>query len=169
MPTTPENTQFLIDAAEQGNTDEVRRLIPLSDPKYARSSALRIAAQNGHVQCVALLIPVSDPKEWDNFALQAAAVSGHSKCVELLIPVSEPKCDDSYALYRAVENGHTQCVDLLYPVSDPVVALKKLQDKYPDDYTRWGQLQQRVDAERVQHTLNAEIAPATGVKMQRKM
>lgn len=164
-----ENTQLLIEAAEQGNADEVCRLIPLSDPKYARSSALRIAAQNGHVQCVALLIPVSNPKEWDNFALNVAATNGHTQCVELLIPVSEPKSDDSYALQSAVENGHTPCVDLLYPVSEPMVVMKKLQDKYPDDYTIWGQLQQMIEAERVRNTLNAEVKTTTGVKIQRKM
>lgn len=168
MSNIEDNSLLLIQAAGDGDAVEVQRLIPISDPKYSRSSALRIASQNGHVQCVALLIPVSNPKEWDNFALKVAATSGHIKCVELLIPVSEPKSDDSYALLMAAQEGHTQCVDLLYPVSEPVVALKKLQDKYPDDYSKWGQLQQRVDAERLHNTLNAEIA-TTAVKVQRKM
>lgn len=163
------NTELLIEAAKQGNLDEVRRLIPLSDPKANDSLALRMAAQNGHIECVELLIPVSDPKAKDSYALRWAAQNGHVQCVELLVPISDPKADHSFALQSAVENGHTPCVDLLYPVSEPMVVMKKLQDKYPDDYTIWGQLQQMIEAERVRNTLNAEVKTTTGVKIQRKM
>lgn len=169
MPTLPENTKLLLQAAAQGNLDEVWRLIPLSDPKANYSCALDVAAQNGHTSCVELLVPISDPKAGNSFALRWAAANGHTSCVDLLIPVSDPKAQDSSALQFAIAFGHTECVDLLYPISDPVVALQKMQQKHHDNYNLWGQLQQMVDAERVRNTLNAEVENATAIKVQRKM
>ena len=169
MSNIEDNTRLLIQAAERGDAVEVQRLIPISNPKGNDSEALYVAAIYGHARCVELLIGVSDPQANGSYGLKMAARNGHTQCVKLLIPSGHPNTQNSYALQLAVEYGHTQCVELLYPVSDPISALKELQQDYPDDYTRWGQLQQMIDAERVQHTLNAQIATATGGKIQRKM
>lgn len=140
MP-NPENNNntLLIKAASEGNAAEVRRLIPISDPKGKGGDAMAWAARFGHTQCVELLIPVSDPKAWG-----------------------------SEALRWAVENGHTQCVEFLYPVSEPMVALQRLQTKFPDDYSKWGQLRDMLEAERLNTTLHKEIETNNNVKIQRK-
>lgn len=83
------NTHLLLKAVMNNDVDEVKRLIPISDPKASYSVALIEAAQNGHVECVKLLIPVSDPKEMNSMALFGAALNGHVECVKLLIPVSD--------------------------------------------------------------------------------
>ncbi|WP_447896642.1 ankyrin repeat domain-containing protein [Stenotrophomonas acidaminiphila] len=112
-------TRDLQRAALNGDVDEVKRLIPVSDPKADDSYALSIAAMNGHLECVKALIPVSDPKADESEALKLAAERGHADCVELLIPVSDPKADESGAMRRAAGRGHAHCVKLLIPVSDP--------------------------------------------------
>ena len=83
------STQLLIEASSIGDANEVKRLIPVSDPKANDSRALRYAAYNGHSECVKLLIPVSDPKANDSEALRMAARNGHIECVKLLLPVSD--------------------------------------------------------------------------------
>lgn len=163
------NTNLLEYAAEHGNVDDVRRLIPISDPRAHDSRALQCAARYGYTQCVELLIPVSDPKAGNNEALRWGAMNGHTQCVELLIPVSDPKAMDSQALQSAVRYGHTQCFELLYSVSDPEVALERLQDSYLKDDSIWGHLQQMVQAKRLNDVLHKEIGETTAVKVQRKM
>lgn len=92
-----------------------------ADPHYGKSVALRIAAEQGHSECVEVLIPVSDPMAKDSLALRVAACYGHAECVKLLIPVSAPKANDSNALHLAARSGQVDCVRLLLPVSDPKV------------------------------------------------
>ena len=108
-------------AAESGHIEVVKLLIPVSDPKAQDSHALRWAAHNGNVELVKLLIPLSDPKALDSYALRNAAYNGHVEVVKLLIPVSDQKARDSWALRNAVYNGHTEVVKMLIPVSDPKV------------------------------------------------
>ena len=114
-----DNSKLLRLAARYGHTDVVKLLIPVSDPKAIGSYALRWAAEKGHTEVVKLLIPVSDPKALDSRALRLAAENGHTDVVKLLIPVSDPKANDSLALRWADANGHTEVVKLLIPVSDP--------------------------------------------------
>lgn len=123
------HTQHLLEAATTGKVDEVRRLLPISDPLFKCSGALRMAAQEGHWECVQLLIPVSDPRALEEETLEAgtvletalelAAMHGHLACVRLLIPVSNPRTHQSGALVGAAINGHVACVKELIPVSDP--------------------------------------------------
>ena len=46
--------------------------------------SLQRAAENGDLECVKLLLPVSDPKAMNSYALRWAAENGHVECVELL-------------------------------------------------------------------------------------
>ena len=80
------NTKQLIKASKKGDTEEVKRLISVSDPTMNDSEALKCSAEYGHIECVKLLIPVSDPKAEDSIALAWAAYNGHIDIVELLIP-----------------------------------------------------------------------------------
>lgn len=135
------NTKLLVRASKKGDCDEVKRLIPVSDPKANYSDALGGAAENGHIECVKLLIPVSNPKAMNSYALRWAAYSGHMECVKILIPVSDPKEDNSAALRFAAQGKHIECVKLLIPMSDCNRALSTLQN-YGEDTTF---LQQCVD------------------------
>lgn len=112
------NTRNLIHAIYNNDIDEIKLLIPVSNPKENCSYALRAAAECGCLQAVELLIPVSDSKDTSD-ALRMAAEAGHAEIVKLLLPVSDPKTDNSEALYWAVQEGHTDIVQLLIPVSDP--------------------------------------------------
>lgn len=109
------NSQLLIQAAEAGDAAEVARLIPLSDPQYDNSCALRTAVQYGHTKCLRLLIPVSDCNADNSIALRWAAGVGDVECVRELIPVthsSQNGLSISF-LCAAAEAGHEQCVQLL--------------------------------------------------------
>lgn len=154
---TTKNTELLFEAARDGNAEEIRRLIPISDPKNNDSMALQVAASYGHTECVKLLIPVSDPKANDSAALGWAAQYGSTECLKLLIAVSDTKVNDSVALRAAVLNGHTQCVDALYGVSDVHAALKHLQQNNMNEYPAWRSLKHRVDAERQHSVLSNEV------------
>lgn len=104
-------------AAEHGQAQCVKLLIPLSEPQSNNSEALRKAASNGHAECTLLLAPVSDPKAEDSAALRFAAYHGQSEVVRQLIPVSDPKASHSCAIRWAAMNCHVECVKLLIPVS----------------------------------------------------
>lgn len=105
-----QNATLLQVAVMQNNINEVRRLIPLSDPSFDNSIALQQAATLGHVQCVELLIPVST---FDNshVALRDAAMNGYLDCVKLLIEVMDPN-DNSVLEFSAVY-GHHNCVNFI--------------------------------------------------------
>jgi len=179
------NTELLCEASKTGNSEEVRRLIPISDPKAQDSDALRLAAKNGHTECARLLIKVSSafgmalcwaahnghadcvellisvPEPIDGLkALLWAAERGHAECVKLLIPISDPKKYYSRALQLAVRHGHTPCVELLYPVSDPLIALKTLQESCPNQPEKWIALKQYIEieeAKRLRDALSHEV------------
>lgn len=186
------NTELLCKASKTGNSEEVRRLIPVSNPKAYDSVALRRAAQNGHTECVKLLIPVSGifnealrwaahnghadcvkllisvPQPIDGMKpLLWAAEQGHTECVQLLIPISDPREYHSRALQLAARNGHIPCVELLYPASDPIVALKILQENYPDQPEKWIALEQHMEAEeakRLRDVLSNEVDEGADVR-----
>lgn len=107
---------FLIEAAEQGNTEEVMRLLALANPKYMNSEALWRAAWGGHTECVTLLIPVSETRaESTASPLYAAVAKNNVECVRLLLQVCAPSVRERVALCTAAERGFVQCVDLLLP------------------------------------------------------
>lgn len=55
------------------------------------SYPLRVAAEHGDIDCVKMLLPLSDPKALGSMALVWAARSGKADCVRLLLPVSDVK------------------------------------------------------------------------------
>ena len=107
------NSSALQWAAERGQTEIVKLLIPVSNPEADNSLALQWAAEGGCIEIVKLLIPVSDPKASNSSALRRAAEMGRIDIVKLLIPISDPKANNSIALQCAAENGHTDIVKLL--------------------------------------------------------
>ena len=161
MPTVKENSHLLTQAVQNGDTGEVQRLIPLSDPKFRKSQALYMAAFHGHTECVKLLIPVSDPKVQNSYALREATRRGHAQCVELLIPVSDPKVQNSEVLYDAINHDYPQCVELLYPVTDPIAVLNTLKRNFPDQPDKWMALEQRIEVEEAKR-LRGVLSNAAG-------
>lgn len=112
------NTGLLFVATKNNDVDEVKRLIPISDPKMEDSSALLRAVDNVDMTMLELLIPIYDPHRKNRSVLQYAAEKGHTECVNLLIPVSDPKTNNSGALLISVINEHIECIKCLIPVSD---------------------------------------------------
>lgn len=108
------NDEKLRRAAFYGDAVQLKRLIPISDPKLYDSAALMYAAEQGYVECVKLLMPVSDP----TVALWVAARYGWTDDLKRFIQNSNPSSHGNKALELAAENGHTECVKLLIPVSD---------------------------------------------------
>lgn len=118
-PQTKENIQLFLDAVDSGNMKEVKRLLPLLDPAFNNSVALRLAVEQDHVTLVQLLLPVSDPKANESEALRIAVRRGHTKMVELLAPVSAAKVCANMCLRLASANGLREIAEILLPYSDP--------------------------------------------------
>lgn len=121
-----DNTENLCEAALNGDAKEVRRLIPLSEPKSGEAHALSYAAFGGHMQCLELLFPVSNPQHCESEALYMAVCAGHRECTTFLLPHSDP-IDIGGILHHACTNGHLECLDLLLPATsldDHIESLK---------------------------------------------
>lgn len=110
----PDHHTQLVEAARNGNADDVRRFIPLCDPKHNHSEALCAAAENGHAECVALLIPLSNPKAQGYHPLRLACMNNHIDCVRLFLH-STPTDDKSLPLQECVRHQHFECLELLIP------------------------------------------------------
>ena len=81
----------LISASENGNIEEVRKLIADGADVHARHDyALRLAARDGHLSVVEYLVDQgSDVRVRDDQALRWAARNGHTEVVEYLRLVME--------------------------------------------------------------------------------
>lgn len=147
----------LVLAAQNGQLEMVKYLIPLCDPKSKHSLALRIAVQNGWTEVVKVLMSVSDIKAEKSAALIMAAGKGFVEIVQLLLAQSSPKAQKSRALSVAVQQGHHACVELLYPVSHPMAALKELQFRFPNRPEKWQSLEDLMQSERQRKRLQQVI------------
>lgn len=85
--------QLIIQAAQDGNADELQRLIPLVDIN-THNEALMWAARQGHPQCVRILLEVAQPTANNNMAVWWAIKNDCIDCVKLLLPVSDLLCPD---------------------------------------------------------------------------
>lgn len=83
------NNRRLIQAVKSGYVEEVKHLIPISNPTVDKSLALLEAAIRGHAEIVELLIPVSNPQDNNSAALRWALYHKQIECVQLLVPVSD--------------------------------------------------------------------------------
>ena len=120
----------LVRAAQQGDLESVRRLLPLAElPTNGRiwQNALHAAIETRRAECVAELLPNFDANAMSNnrrTALMVAAERGWAEGVRMLLPVSDAKTathGGATALMMAscVPNaGGAECVRLLLPHSD---------------------------------------------------
>ena len=128
-PTDRDGVTALMRAAERGDVEAVRALIPLQGGERMRGNnsmnrrcmlegtALMIAADRGHIEVVRLLVEhEGDMRDnCDQTALMFAAQGGHTECVRLLVEKEGGIRDDlcNTALMWAAKYGHTECVKLL--------------------------------------------------------
>lgn len=105
---------LLINASKRGDIDEVKRLIPISNPKFENSQALIVAAEHGHLDVVKILIPVSDPKAASSWPLRMAARNGHVDIAQLLIPVSN-QSDHFSACREAIFENQIETTQMFFP------------------------------------------------------
>lgn len=110
--------RVFVSAACRGGLEVVQMLLPLVDPGYDESVALRLAAANGHMDVVRELIPVSDVSALKSLALQRAAGGGHADVVRALLPYSDARACDSMSLCWAAGHGDIGLVRTLIPLSD---------------------------------------------------
>lgn len=159
------NSELLIKASFTGNIQEVKRLIPVSDPKFRDSAALRWAAEKGHTEIVECLIPVSDPnaEKGGSNPLGWAAEQGHIECVKLLIPVSDATSNDNFALRVAEEYEHKEIIQLLLPVSDYKQAVLYMRSKNRST-TLLTQCIEEYESQLLQQTLTAELQSVADIK-----
>ena len=162
----------LVEAAANGDADEVRRLTGFSDHvdhvDNVYYEALHYANLHGHVECVKLLIPfISNNK--NSYMMKLSAAADLAVCVRVLIPTVTPlECHEALvyaaaygnaacvrvllntttdyeeALYQAVVNLSCECVDILYPLGDPETVLKRVKQVYPNDELFWVSLEERI-------------------------
>lgn len=173
--TTVDTRNFALQkAAQNGHTEIVELLIPVSDPKADESRALWAASRFGHKDVIQLLIPVSDPKIRNSHALRQAAHYGYTECVKYLIPVSDPTAYENWALRLAVENEHIECIKLLIPVSNCNSVLNTLEyegndttllQKYIDEHEA---LQQKIRLTQTLHDAS-ESKKIKPISAKRKM
>lgn len=118
-----DNSIDLFMAAQKGDTEEVRRLIPISDATIQSNRALRHAVSEGHAECVKLLLPVSrltDEVAYENLVV-GAIENNHTECVKILLAVENLSFDPSFAvtyfLMRAVSWEKIDLVRFLIPLA----------------------------------------------------
>jgi len=135
---TKNTNDVLVVAAERNSAEEVARLLSLDYSRFNCNKALRVAAENGHTDCVALLIPVSDPLEDDSATLYWTVSFGQEftkgvlECVQLLICASDVQAADSRALRKAILLEKFAFVDVLYEHSNPEAVLWDLKRSTPN-------------------------------------
>ncbi|ESU39930.1 Ankyrin repeat protein, partial [Giardia duodenalis] len=129
-PTDWDGVTALMRAAEKGDVEAVRALIPLQKGRqtlrkvningvwiFRRGTALMRAASCGHAEVVRLLVEHEGGMQdsWDWSALMHAAEKGHANCVELLAEKEGgmQESDGKTALMNAARNGHAEVVNLL--------------------------------------------------------
>lgn len=147
-----QNSLLLIEAAEQGNLEEIQRLIPISYPKSQDNAALTwavnknhlegvkslapvcdvvialsVAAEWGRVECLRILIDFANPNELI-YAAGDAAYEGHMEALQFLLQHCDPKEAESYPLQMAAMGQREEIIDFLIPLSNPLDALNDLSE-----------------------------------------
>lgn len=111
----------LVQAAQRGDAEEVRRCLLSGADAFAACRALFPAAAGGHTECVTLLLEagadVNVKSELCHTCLMLAAEGGHAECVHLLLDagadVNAVAEDGMSSLLLASAAGHAECVKLL--------------------------------------------------------
>lgn len=110
-------------AARVGNTDDVKRLIPIADATTQNNRGLRHAVSYGHTDCVKLLLPVSNLNDdigYDHL-IEKAIETNHLACVQILLSAQnlpfDPHLSITHFLWRAVSWEKSDIVRFLIPLT----------------------------------------------------
>lgn len=123
--TLAENSDALCLAAREGNIDEVRRLIPISDPSVYDYQPLTWAVYYRYTDILRELVPVSDINRSGALhkLLDQAAVNGDAKSLEVLLPYYATTLPNDVYTHQiftsAAKSGNVECLNLLLPFCDP--------------------------------------------------
>ncbi|XP_051497016.1 GA-binding protein subunit beta-2 isoform X4 [Apus apus] len=126
----------LLEAARQGEDDEVRKLMARGAPfttDWLGTSPLHLAAQHGHYSTAEVLLRAGVSRDArtkvDRTPLHMAAADGHAQVVELLIrsgaDVNAKDMLKMTALHWATEHNHRDVVELLIKYGADVNAFSK--------------------------------------------
>ncbi|WP_447896616.1 ankyrin repeat domain-containing protein [Stenotrophomonas acidaminiphila] len=89
------------------------------------SEMLEYYAEKGDVEEVKRLMPISNPKTSWSWPLVFAVMQGHKDIVEFLLPYVTPNFNDCWAFKTAIRKGNTEIIDLIYVVTDIDLAIEK--------------------------------------------
>ena len=123
--TLAENSDALCLAAREGNIDEVRRLIPISDPSVYDYQPLTWAVYYRYTDILRELVPVSDINRSGALhkLLDQAAVNGDAKSLEVLLSYYAATLPNDVYTHQiftsAAKSGNVECLNLLLPFCDP--------------------------------------------------
>lgn len=121
-------------------------LLPVCNSQSDKSEALFNASMYAANETMAALIPFSDPSQYQR-CIGVCLAQHNLTGVEILARVCDLKANNSRPLQMAVEVKFSEAVDLLYPLSHPKKALKALQQKWPGQLDKWGDLETRLAQE----------------------
>lgn len=113
-----------------------------------------------HAACLELLTPHVEQKSV-NDVLGLIAGQCSVEVLRVLLQYADPKFNNSKALQKAVLNNAQSNLDILYPLSDPHLALQALQKDPFNTPQEWMPLYERIESERIRHTLNTELGADT--------
>lgn len=103
------NDELLIEAAQNGDLEQLLRVLPHANARTDESSALRAAALYGHDRCVEALLLHSDVNARKCSPLRMAFLYNHSACVKLLVEPSAPficsSDDESFRFSEIIRGG----------------------------------------------------------------
>lgn len=122
--TLAENSDALCLAARNGDIDEVRRLIPISDPSVYNYQPLTWAVHYRYTDILRELIPVSDINRSGALQrlLEQTAVNGDVPSLKLLLSYHQTVCSDvcfNTILTHAVDSENIEYLKILLPLCDP--------------------------------------------------
>jgi len=138
--------QALRTAARFNFLECLELLLPVCNPQSDKSEVLLDACMYAANETLAALVPFSDPSQYER-CIGVCIAQGNLTGVEILARVCNPKANNSRLLQRAVEAKFSEGIDLLYPLSHPKKALKALQQKWPGQSEKWGDLESRLAQE----------------------
>lgn len=143
----PDVSTALRTAAERGDAEMVKVMLPFYEHGHQQSAALRAACRCGSSPVVDLLMDYSRQEDLNGCFAEAAgsgnmeivqklhafyvpgdeketpltkaAENGHLKVVKFMLDVCDPKANGSAALLVACAGGFEQIVEVLLPISNP--------------------------------------------------
>ena len=127
------NEEKLIEAAEEGDLQEVKQLTQHGADIHAENDyALQLAARNGHLEVVKYLIQSgAEIHAGNDAALRWAARNGHLEVIKYLIRSGADIHAGNDAAFRwASENGHLEVVEYLKSVGNQPVKKHTEEDPH---------------------------------------